>query len=440
MNAEELDQLLEKYLDGKCTPEETLLVEQLVDNYDNKSTAWEDLEAHKQQVWLQQLWAEIKASMLTYETQYLKFKRFKLWSRIAAAAAVLLIVGLGVFFYTQRHLEGSAATRDLLANDIKPGGNKAYLVLSNGKRVSLTDAANGELAKEAGVEITKTADGQVIYTAKDPSLPAASLPGGARGSVGANSDGIKYSNALNTIETPRGGQYQVRLPDGSKVWLNAASKLIYPVSFNGRGQRVVELSGEAYFEIFKNKLQPFVVKSKNQEVTVLGTHFNINSYTDEPGTKTTLLEGSVAVRHLEGSAATRDLSYRRDDAKGRDDVKNLDDVRGRDDDRISGVLLKPGEQALLTNNKLKVSTVDADEAIAWKNGLFAYKNTPLQNVMRQIARWYDVDIIYQNNDLPQKLLSGSVSRYDQVSGILKAIESTGTAKFKIEGRKITVLP
>jgi transmembrane sensor len=401
MNAEELDQLLEKYLEGKCTPEETLLVEQLVDNYDNKSTAWTDLNNNKQQVWLQQLWAEIKASMLTYETQYLKFKRFKLWSRIAAAAAVLLIVGAGLFFYTQRHLEGSAATRDPLANDIKPGGNKAYLVLSNGKRVSLTDAANGELAKEAGVEITKTADGQVIYTAKAPSLPAASLPGGARGSVGANSDGIKYSNALNTIETPRGGQYQIRLPDGSKVWLNAASKLIYPVSFNGRGQRVVELSGEAYFEIFKNKLQPFVVKSKNQEVTVLGTHFNINSYTDEPGTKTTLLEGSV---------------------------------------RVNDATLKPGQQATLTNNQLKIAEVNTDEAIAWKNGLFAYKNTPLQNVMRQIARWYDVDIIYQNNDLPQKLLSGSVSRYDQVSGILKAIESTGTARFKIEGRKITVLP
>nr|WP_199082259.1 FecR domain-containing protein [Pedobacter sp. ASV19] len=397
----------------------------------NRETA-DEVSVHGFTADLLNNWKQEKADhSLGRVKQQIKRKNLRvLWPRIAAAAAILLVVGAGVFFYTQRHLEGSAATRDLLANDIKPGGNKAYLILSNGKRLSLSDVANGELAKEAGVEITKTADGQVIYTTRHPE--GGTTEGPVSGSGDLSSPGFPRHDggrvgmtgvALNTIETPRGGQYQIRLPDGSKVWLNAASKLIYPVSFNGRGQRVVELSGEAYFEIFKNKLQPFVVKSKNQEVTVLGTHFNINSYTDEPGTKTTLLEGSVSIRHLEGSAATRDLSYRRDDARGQD-----------------GVVIKPGEQALLTNNKLKVFTVDADEAIAWKNGLFAYKNTPLQNVMRQIARWYDVDIIYQNNDLPQKLLSGSVSRYDQVSGILKAIESTGTARFKIEGRKITVLP
>ncbi|HWW40641.1 FecR family protein [Pedobacter sp.] len=399
MNAEELDQLLEKYLEGKCTPEETLLVEQLVDNYDNKSTAWTDLNNNKQQVWLQQLWAEIKASMLTYETQYLKFKRFKLWSRIAAAAAVLLIVGAGLFFYTQRHLEGSAATRDPLANDIKPGGNKAYLVLSNGKRVSLTDAANGELAKEAGVEITKTADGQVIYTAKAPSLPAASLPGGARGSVGANSDGIKYSNALNTIETPRGGQYQIRLPDGSKVWLNAASKLIYPVSFNGRGQRVVELSGEAYFEIFKNKLQPFVVKSKNQEVTVLGTHFNINSYSDEGSVRTTLLEGSV---------------------------------------RVNEVTLKPNEQSVLVNGKIAVRQVDPALAVDWKNGQFIFESEPLPSILRRVARWYNVTIIYTNTDKNNTTFSGVVSRADNVSSVLRMLQKTSKIKFTIDGNTVKV--
>ena len=382
MNEQQAKELLQRYRSGECSPQERMLVDLWIEQ-ELSDGNWEISEEEKVQ-----FGAQLKNAIDEARDTAPKKSMFKLWPRIAAVAAVLLVVGLGVFFYTSyyapRHLEGSAATRDLLANDIKPGGNKAYLVLSNGKRLSLTDAANGELAKEAGVEITKTADGQVIYTA--PGDP------GMRGDDGG---------ALNTIETPRGGQYQVRLPDGSKVWLNAASKLIYPVSFNGRGQRVVELSGEAYFEIFKNKLQPFVVKSKNQEVTVLGTHFNINSYTDEPGTKTTLLEGSV---------------------------------------RVNDATLKPGQQATLTNNQIKIAEVNTDEAIAWKNGLFAYKNTPLQNVMRQIARWYDVDIIYQNNDLPQKLLSGSVSRYDQVSGILKAIESTGTAKFKIEGRKITVLP
>jgi len=388
------EELLEKYEQGRCTADEQVLVELWFQSLESKAL---EMDAKEKAALSVKMKTEIDKG-----NGFFKLYRNSLWSgftlpRIAAAAAVLLVVGLGVFFYTSsRHLEGSVATRDL-ANDIKPGSNKAYLILSNGKRLSLTDAANGALAKEAGVEITKAADGQVIYTAKGPSLPAASLPGGARGSVGANSDGIKYSNALNTIETPRGGQYQIRLPDGSKVWLNAASKLIYPVSFNGRGQRVVELSGEAYFEIFKNKLQPFVVKSKNQEVTVLGTHFNVNSYTDEGSVKTTLLEGSVKV--------------------------NQD-------------ILKPGEQSTLADGKITIKDVDVSLAIAWKNGLFAYKNAPLETVMQQIARWYDVDIVYTNPQTKLQTFSGTVSRYDNVSKILKAIEYTGSVKFKMEGRKI----
>jgi len=148
----------------------------------------------------------------------------KLWPRIAAAAAVLLVVGLGVFFYinSSRHvILNSFQDLGLVGHDLNPGSNKAYLILSNGKRVSLTDAANGAIAKEAGVEITKTADGKVVYAPRHPEFSSGSR--------------TSYSNALNTIETPKGGQYQVRLPDGSKVWLNAASKLIYPVSFIGRG-------------------------------------------------------------------------------------------------------------------------------------------------------------------------------------------------------------
>ena len=435
MNAEELDQLLEKYLEGKCTPEETLLVEQLVDNYDNKSTAWENLDDNKQQVWLQQLWAEIKASMLTYETQYLKFKRFKLWSRIAAAAAVLLIVGLSIFFYTQRHLDGSAATRDLLANDIKPGGNKAYLVLSNGKRVSLTDAANGELAKEAGVEITKTADGQVAYkTASD-------ISGHINGRH-PELDSGSPNDALNIIETPRGGQYQIRLPDGSKVWLNAASKLIYPVSFNGRGQRVVELSGEAYFEIFKNKLQPFVVKSKNQEVTVLGTHFNINSYSDEPGTKTTLLEGSVQVSTLQPLALSGRDAHRAERVNGSEGNSNSSlPTRGispRGGERFGGVVLKPNEQSVLVNGKIVVKQVDPALAVDWKNGQFIFESEPLPSILRRVARWYNVTIIYTNTDKNNTTFSGVVSRADNVSSVLRMLQKTSKIKFTIDGNTVKV--
>jgi transmembrane sensor len=399
------EELLEKYEQGRCTADEQVLVELWFQSLESKAL---EMDAKEKAALSVKMKTEIDKG-----NGFFKLYRNSLWSgftlpRIAAAAAVLLVVGLGLFFYsryinTLRHLEGSAATRDL-ANDIKPGSNKAYLILSNGKRLSLTDAANGALAKEAGVEITKTADGQVIYTTRHPE--GGTTEGPVSGSRDLSSLGFPRHDggrvemtgvALNTIETPRGGQYQIRLPDGSKVWLNAASKLIYPVSFNGRGQRVVELSGEAYFEIFKNKLQPFVVKSKNQEVTVLGTHFNVNSYTDEGSVKTTLLEGSVKV--------------------------NQD-------------ILKPGEQSTLADGKITIKDVDVSLAIAWKNGLFAYKNAPLETVMQQIARWYDVDIVYTNPQTKLQTFSGTVSRYDNVSKILKAIEYTGSVKFKMEGRKI----
>jgi ferric-dicitrate binding protein FerR (iron transport regulator) len=331
-NQEYIRSLIKQFTDGNISKDAYAELVQYLNTAKDNDSIYEAMD----QVWdkmdnleeYSKSDADLFYQKLISDQRFSEVKTYKLWPRIAAAAAILLIAGLSIFFYTSRHLEGSAATRDLLANDIKPGSNKAYLVLSNGKRLSLTDAANGAIAKEAGVEITKTADGQVIYSSQ-PLAPSGRDAAGREG-------------ALNTIETPKGGQYQIRLPDGSKVWLNAASKLIYPVSFIGRGQREVTLSGEAYFEIAKDKQHPFHVKSAGQEVEVLGTHFNINSYADEPNIKTTLLEGSVAVRHLEGSAATRDLSYRRDDAKGRDD----------------GVVLKPGQQATLQANNLKVSTVN----------------------------------------------------------------------------------
>jgi len=411
MQKEQIEELVRKYFNNTATPQE---LDQL--------SAWYRTMSAEEVVWFAEIQNEeeiLKAAMLKNIQNQIGEQQNrstrKLWPRIAAAAAILLVVGAALFFYinSSRHvILNSVRDLGLASQDIKPGGNKAYLVLSNGKRVSLTDAANGELAQEAGVEITKTANGQVIYTA-------------------SGSDGIKYSNALNTIETPRGGQYQVRLPDGSKVWLNAASKLIYPVSFNGRGQRVVELSGEAYFEIFKNKLQPFVVKSKNQEVTVLGTHFNVNSYSDEPDTKTTLLEGSVSVRHLEGSAATRDLSYRRDDVRGRDDVKG--------GGRSGEVVLKPNEQAVLAGGKLSVKEVEAVSFTDWKDGQFYFRNEALPSVMRKLARWYNVDIQFQGQIDQTTTFSGVVSKYDQISKVLTLMEKSEGLHFKIEGRTVTVL-
>jgi ferric-dicitrate binding protein FerR (iron transport regulator) len=382
MQKEQIEELVRKYFNNTATPQELDQLSAWYRTISLEEVEWFATVANEEEI--------LKAAMLKNIQNQIGEQQNrstrKLWPRIAAAAAVLLVVGAALFFYTQRHLEGSVATRDLLANDIKPGGNRAYLVLSNGKRVSLTDAANGELAQEAGVEITKTANGQVIYTTRHPE------GGTTEGPVSGRSlPGVEMT-AMNTIETPRGGQYQVRLPDGSKVWLNAASKLIYPVSFNGRG--------EAYFEIFKNKLQPFVVKSKNQEVTVLGTHFNVNSYSDEPDTKTTLLEGSV---------------------------------------RINGTILKPNEQAVLAGGKLSVKEVEAVSFTDWKDGQFYFRNEALPSVMRKLARWYNVDIQFQGQIDQSTTFSGVVSKYDQISKVLTLMEKSEGLHFKIEGRTVTVL-
>jgi ferric-dicitrate binding protein FerR (iron transport regulator) len=396
MTKEEAKALILKYNSGLCSDGERELVEDWYSQFaiDEASGLSEsDFDQIGVEMWAG-LPDEVKGNAG-------RGRSVKLWPRIAAAAAVLLVVGLGVFFYTSRHLEGSAATRDLV-NDLNPGSNKAYLILSNGKRVSLTDAANGAIAKEAGVEITKTADGQVIYTTRHPE------GGTTEGPVSGNRDisslgfprhdgGRVEMTAMNTIETPKGGQYQVRLPDGSKVWLNAASKLIYPVSFTGRGQREVTLSGEAYFEIAKDKSHPFHVKTLKQDVEVLGTHFNINSYADEPNIKTTLLEGSV---------------------------------------KVNDAILKPGQQSILAGGKIKVVPADLEEAVAWKNGLFRFENADLPTVMRQIARWYDVDIVYPAQ-IPEGTFTGEVYRNMTASKVLDGLGFTGV-KFKIEGKKIII--
>lgn len=383
-----LKDLLKKYREGLATPAEVELLESWylfeIAKY-SKGADVDDVElAENLELANGLIWNSVVANT-GIDTEPAQAKRKTLWpriagSRIAAAAAVLLIVGLSIFFYsrytnTPRHLEGSAATRDLLANDIKPGSNKAYLILSNGKRLSLTDAANGSLAKEADVEITK-ADGEVVYTPR-----------------------TSYSNALNTIETPKGGQYQVRLPDGSKVWLNAASKLIYPVTFNGRGQREVTLSGEAYFEIAKDRQHPFQVKSAGQVVTVLGTHFNINSYANEGSVKTTLLEGSV---------------------------------------KVNDAVLKPGEQATMQANKIKITEVNPEYATAWRNGFFMFNNENLESVMHKISNWYNVQVIYKDQSVKQETFFGRISKFENVSKVLNMLQRTEVVSFQIEGETIIV--
>jgi ferric-dicitrate binding protein FerR (iron transport regulator) len=331
--------------------------------------------------------AEILSGIMDRPQERVRSRR--LWPRIAVAAAVATVIfGAGLFYYTNQNLKSDPAAA-LVVRDVAPGKVGATLTLASGKKIKLSDAGTGELAKEAGVIIKKTADGQIVYEIKASENAA--------------------SNKTNTLSTARGETYKVQLPDGSMVWLNAASSLIYPATFVGKEQRRVSLTGEGYFEIAKDKAHPFIVTSEQQDVEVLGTHFNINTYQHSKEIKTTLLEGSVRLYYY---------------------PKN----RTAEIEKI----LKPGQQSTIKNNDISVAEVDTDDAIAWKNGFFVFDEETLENVMDKVGRWYDLEIEYQSPALKQEIFGGSVSRTENVSQVLSVLTKAGTVKFKLSGRKIIV--
>lgn len=306
----------------------------------------------------------------------------KKWNLGWVAAAVLLVISsVGLYRYKIGNHPKNTFQQHTVSNDVPAGGNKAILILSNGSRVSLTDASNGELANQAGLKIIKTRDGELVYEVTPVSGDVA----------------VRY----NTIETPKGGQYQVNLPDGTRVWLNAASSVRFPTTFANMSQRKVELNGEAYFEVVHAKNKPFKVIAAGQEVEVLGTHFNINAYADEPAAVTSLLEGSVKITH-----------------------------------NLETEMLLPGEQAEVKDH-IRIKKIEGD-VIAWKNGVTSFKDAQITTIMRQIARWYDVEIKYKG-EIPEKMFNGDVLRSANLSELIKVMEFSGL-HFKIEGRTITVMP
>jgi transmembrane sensor len=306
---------------------------------------------------------------------------------MTAAAAIVLMLTAGYWFYSQQK---TGTTQQPVAaeqvNDAAPGGNKAILTLADGSAVVLDTANNGMLSQQGSTRVQKTADGKLAYN-----------------STSSGSNEVLY----NTIATPRGGQYQMTLADGSRVWLNAASSLRFPVAFNGK-ERIVELTGEAYFEVAKNKSKPFKVKvAGTSEVEALGTHFNVHAYADEAAVTTTLLEGKVK-------------------------------VNGNKTDEL---ILIPGEQSqFYTNGELtKNKTADAEAVLAWKNGKFNFGDeASIETVMRQIARWYDVNVEYRGT--VKGSIGGSISRNVNASKVFEMLEMTGVVKFKIEGKKVIVMP
>jgi transmembrane sensor len=299
------------------------------------------------------------------------------WS---VAAAILLATAFSFYFVNQPQDH-----HEIIA-DVVPGGKKAILTLADGKKIALSDIKNGSVIRQNGIKIAKTADGHLVYTDENPAAGTA-------------------AGQYNTISTPKGGEWELRLADGSTVWLNSASSLTYPSNIATASLRKVTLQGEAYFEVAKNKVHPFIVESRQQSLEVLGTHFNVNSYPDEEITRTTLLEGSVKIAGIlhPGSA-----------------------------------ILKPGQQAVMNTSAITVSQVNPDESIAWKNGYFMFNNERQESIMRKIARWYNVEVEYADPAAKEVMYYGTVSRFEKISKVLRKFEQTGEVRFEIKANKVTV--
>jgi ferric-dicitrate binding protein FerR (iron transport regulator) len=330
------------------------------------------------------MWHAIHGEM---ETVPRPVHSLSVWARVAAV--LLLVVGAGAAYWKLAGREKKAAAPVAVREhkkDIEPGGNRAMLTLANGSTILLDNAHDGMLAKQGGTNVLKLDAGSLAYN------------------TGAKEKGEML---YNMIATPNGGQYQVILPDGSKVWLNAASSLRFPTRFEGK-ERSVELTGEAYFEVAKNNSMPFRVKlpGNGMDVQVLGTEFDVMAYANELSSNTTLVSGKVNVV-----------------SKGA--------VRA----------LEPGTQAILDNQTkaMRVADANVEQVVAWKNGLFRFRETGIRELMRQVERWYNVQVVYETEGKDQDF-TGVVSRNQPVSALLQMLELTGTVHFRIEDKRIIVLP
>ncbi|WP_443937787.1 FecR family protein [Pedobacter sp. MW01-1-1] len=304
----------------------------------------------------------------------------KLYVSIAAAVAIAI-----VSFSIYRSQKQQSPTLLAHSKEIKAGGNHATLTLENGQEINLDNHAAENLSAVSGISIQNTDKGTLIYK------------------VSASSDA---EPAINTLSTPKGGQYQIELPDGTKVWLNALSTLRFPNTFTHSATRKVELTGEAYFEVKPDKTKPFLVSTQDQTLEVLGTHFNINAYGDEVSQRTTLVEGRVKLTN----------SY---------DGKNM--------------LLHPGEQAVLSkSNVLNSNKADIQLALAWKNNLISFENETIENILPQLIRWYNIDVRYEGKK-PTDRFSGSIQKFKNIAEVLNTLQLTNKIHFKIEGRSVIVM-
>lgn len=374
MSESELTDLLRRFREGTCTEEEKELLELWFDQTSVRSDwKWPDAQAreHTRQQMLNSIQMQIR------ETDR---KPRRLWPYLSAAASVALLLVAGAWWFLHSG-NGRDRAADYSQTAVKPGTQQAMLTLSDGSSVLVDGAARGVLSKDGDMTVLKTDRGNLEYR-KD-------------------SEG-QASGGRNTLLVPRGSTFKVTLPDGTVAWINSATRLTYPAGNTG-SERLVELSGEAYFEVRPDKKRPFRVLSGGTEITVTGTHFNVNAYEDEKDVITTLAEGQVLVGR-EGRQA----------------------------------VLKPGQQALSNDSgKLTVREVDVESTLAWKEGYFVFDDMELRSVMKMIARWYDVEVVYEG-DIPPRRFGGTFSKSKDLGGLLSYLGQLSNIHFKQQGKKIMV--
>jgi len=379
VHTKKINALLDKYIKGTISAAEK---QELLDVYNNSGN--QDAE-YPDDHW------EVRDRILmrlNKEIQTVRpIRSYRNLRNIAAVTIIFIFFGVAMYISTDPSSKAKrmAGTRQL-TKPILPGGNVAVLTLGNGESILLNGASNGRLAVQGNTAITKNESGRISYHV-----------------ISDGADQKDEPIVYNTITTPAGGQFRVTLPDGTDVWLNAASSLKYPSRFGGT-ERCVELHGEAYFEVRKNKKLPFTVRAEQVDIRVLGTHFNVMAYTNEPSVNTTLLEGAVSL----SSARAHQL-------------------------------LAPGQQALAskTAGDIVLRNVNVEDAVAWKNGYFSFRRENLKTAMHKIARWYNVEVQYIGNP-DNKILGGSISRTEDINKLLNYLALTGIAKFNVEGRRIIV--
>jgi transmembrane sensor len=376
-------QAIENYLNGIANDQEKELVNQWYFSFNDQAVEIpEDEEGLREKVRVR-MYERLKGELFIPAPQSNHLYK-KYWLLAAAIfTGILLFSGAYLFFSKNSSVKPQISkSRPVTPTDVAPGTDKATLTLADGSIIKLDKLPNGTVAQQGATKVLQLTSGQLSYQ-----------------SSGKDAEAVKY----NTIATPRGGQYEIMLADGSKVWLNAASSLRFPTRFSGK-ERNVELNGEAYFEIAKNAAMPFHVKTSAMQVEVLGTHFNVNAYNDESAFITTLLEGSVKISSPK-----------------------------------SEVALHPGQQAALNAATSLVAVkndVDVDQVVAWKNGMFEFASNDIETIMRQLARWYDVQTKYEGKK-PEGHFSGTIGRNLPLSKVLQILEQSDV-HFKIYGNEIIV--